>query len=486
MKISLQTLRTISVLYLALPLFVFFFGWLKLPIALLLSLMLAFLIRRSALILSPLHPFDRHDHTGEIHLSQMQIAGMITVALCWIFTSGVGGFGLQNGDYVKHNAILKTLIETGWPSVIQDAGVNDRLVYYFGYYLIPAAAGKILGWSGAYAVSFLWTTMGLLLAFLWIGLFARSYSIFTYLFFAFCGGLDIVGYFIENQALPGVTDHLEWWASAFQYSSHTTLLYWVPQHALAAWIATPLFISSESKAGPSFAPFLSIVLAFFWSPFVAIGIVPFALSSLIRTLKEARLGLRSRTAIVEAVTLGAIAVVLALFFESVDASRIPHYFVFDRLGTSTFFVKWLLFIALEVFCFLIFFEKISITLWVGVITLVLIPFYSVGMYNDFAMRVSVPALFVLFVSVIAELNRHFKARRVKGFLTPLFWVWLIGTGASVTELSRSLSASQGLWAQHIPQASWIPPIHRMGIPGAEAQYLGSKNSVFFRFLAKNP
>jgi len=31
-----------------------------------------------------------------------------------------------------------------------------------------------------------------------------------------------------------VTKHLEWWAGRYQYSSMTTQLFWVPNHALGA------------------------------------------------------------------------------------------------------------------------------------------------------------------------------------------------------------------------------------------------------------
>lgn len=483
MRIDLGLLRMVSIVYLALPLFIFIFGWIKLPIAIVLAAALLFLVnegRKTSRV-------ETIDGTPQFSVSQAQGIGLVAIVIGWVLTSGIGGFGLQNGDYVKHNSILKTLIEYEWPPVISAAGLNDRLVYYLGYYLVPAAIGKLLGWAGAHAAMFVWSIGGLLIASLWIGVLSKSFSPRGVFFFVLSGGLDVVGHWIRHSGLPNPTDHIEWWAGLFQYSSNTTLLYWVPQHALAGWIAGPLLLSSEDAKGPPVLSGIAVLLTGFWSPFVALGLTPFWLFQFARYVKcRHEIALQRNRLLIGLCAAALIGFMLANFFGSVDSSRIPQYFVPGRVGASAFLTAWALFVALEFACFFAFIDRMTPARWVAGVSLLLIPLFSVGLYNDFAMRVSIPALYVLWVSVIAQLNRRFESRGIRGLVSPLFVLWLLGTGASITELSRSVSTSEGLWVQHIPNEGWVPAINRMGIPGTEFQYLGNPDSFFFRFLAKNP
>lgn len=69
--------------------------------------------------------------------------------------------------------------------------------------------------------------------------------------------------------------HIEWWASIGQFSSHTTLLFWVPQHTIAPWIVTAvLLLVVERNLGRQVLWFLA-ALSFLWSPMASLGLVPF-------------------------------------------------------------------------------------------------------------------------------------------------------------------------------------------------------------------
>ena len=78
--------------------------------------------------------------------------------------------------------------------------------------------------------------------------------------------------------------HLEWDRSSnikIQFSSHMVGLMWVPKHFVAAGLYV-LLIMQLRRHGP-FLAISGVLLAasLFWSPFVAIGLLPFALVSLI-------------------------------------------------------------------------------------------------------------------------------------------------------------------------------------------------------------
>ena len=52
-------------------------------------------------------------------------------------------------------------------------------------------------------------------------------------------GCDIIGNLLRvPHFIPhwDITQHLEWWAGRYQYSSMTTQLFWVPNHALGGWL----------------------------------------------------------------------------------------------------------------------------------------------------------------------------------------------------------------------------------------------------------
>ncbi|MCY4047527.1 MAG: hypothetical protein OXF42_05405 [Candidatus Dadabacteria bacterium] len=146
--------------YLALPMLIFLFGWLKLIYALPLSALLVFLlVQWGGEIKANVRP----------NRKALVICGI--VALLWTATSGAGGFGYQNWDYEKHNAIFKMLIFSEWPALFD---ADRTLVYTIGYHLPAAAFGKVFGWAAANVALFTWTLAGAYLTLLWFVRFVRG------------------------------------------------------------------------------------------------------------------------------------------------------------------------------------------------------------------------------------------------------------------------------------------------------------------------
>eukprot|EP01032_Pedospumella_encystans_P018019 gene18018-20526_t len=50
--------------------------------------------------------------------------------------------------------------------------------------------------------------------------------------------MDVVGWLLQQPGLPAYAQYLETWAGDYRYASHTTLLFWAPNHALPAWLLT--------------------------------------------------------------------------------------------------------------------------------------------------------------------------------------------------------------------------------------------------------
>ena len=62
-------------------------------------------------------------------------------------------------------------------------------------------------------------------------------------------GLDIIGSLLDDgprfRTDWNITTHLEWWAGKYQYSSMTTQLFWVPNHALGGWLIIGLLFRND-------------------------------------------------------------------------------------------------------------------------------------------------------------------------------------------------------------------------------------------------
>ena len=108
---------------------------------------------------------------------------LLLTSTTWLSLSGAGGIGYQRGDWMKHESVLKDLIEHTWPVIYDFYQTPVPLVYYLAFYLPAALAGKIGGWSMGQAAIFLWAFLGVNLAMLWFWVLVRKSSYWILLLF---------------------------------------------------------------------------------------------------------------------------------------------------------------------------------------------------------------------------------------------------------------------------------------------------------------
>ena len=159
----MKYLHRITIFYLTLPFIIFCMGWLRLSIA----------IPITALILWAIWQLLQHQSpitNSQLPNSQSTFYLLLLTGI-WVFLSGVGGYTFQNWDHHWRNAVLHDLITYDWPVIYSspEKGPITMLVYYVGYWLPAALAGKIFGWQAANFVLFLWTWLGVLLVTLQLG-----------------------------------------------------------------------------------------------------------------------------------------------------------------------------------------------------------------------------------------------------------------------------------------------------------------------------
>ena len=86
MRVNFDKVFILSILYLVLPYFIFAAGWLSLPVALLLTLLLLYSIYK--IIVDLFYFPKRIDPTNEVVVSRRTIALVVSISCIWTLLSG--------------------------------------------------------------------------------------------------------------------------------------------------------------------------------------------------------------------------------------------------------------------------------------------------------------------------------------------------------------------------------------------------------------
>lgn len=495
--------------YLALPMLCFLLGWLRLAYALPLTALLVYLlllwggeIKRSEIKALP-------------RPSGKSVAVCAAVALVWVVTSGAGGFGYQNGDYIKHNAIIKALCFSEWP-VYFDA--ERGLVYTIGYYLPAGLVGKWFGWKAAHYALFVWTWAGVCLTLLWFIHLARGGNRALYLapLFVALSGMDILPA-LYHEAYRSLMDfglHLEWGATGksftsptyrFQYSSMTTLLYWVPHHALPGWLGAAVFWQLKNEPLFYRNAMLLGALLLLWSAFSALGVALLFVMWFALNPRDARAVFAPWISCLRQAGGVLLALPVVLFIASND-------FEFGGNGFHKEFIRarGIAFLLSEYA--LVGFAALYLAsgpqrrlLGAVCVLLALIPVYKIGGSN-LIMRVSIPALFVFWFLVLqafyeGRVAASFAGQAARGWIAAAI---LLGAATPFMEVFRSVYGGEYLAVKLQPahvreeealsrpgrkfKYSLSPPDARYvadfeSDTFAARQYIGRRQHFFFRVLA---
>ena len=429
--------RLCGLVYLLLPTLVFVFGWLR----------LAWSIPVTGLLLFSVWRFhaDKDDTETIVGLPPRKILAVLASALLgWMLLSGIGGFSFQNPDFHFRNAILRDLLENPWPVVWNfdyRGGPNRDVLftYYHAFFLPAAAAGKILGWQAANIVLWVWAFAGVAITWLLILPYIGRRPLLLLLFPVF-SGLDILGRLLlhYNEPLVIPYQHIEWWTAFMVYSSHATQLYWVFNQAVPAWIATLLVLSLRRSRNS----WLPLALSIPFAPLPVVGLAPFvARLTLVGRLGPGTLSLGQR--IREGASAGNLAAALAILpvfgsYFSGNASAQMRAFTLDQ---PILWVFWAIFLFAEVVpyaaaTFLMF--RREVVWWMALGILAVAPMVKLGIGADFCMRVSIPALLILFLSVLVFLDSRPEGARARWIRRSLLFVLLLGSVTAWQEIARSV------------------------------------------------
>lgn len=383
-------------------------------------------------------PQDRSSDFFGMKMPLKYLISLAVIAFITVLISGVGEYVYSMVDHVFRRAIFNDLINYKWPvvydystqfnprviAVLGKTQGNTALVYYTTFWMPSAIIGKLFGSAAGNAFLLVWTSLGVWLTFVGTSLFIRRTSWAVPIIFITFSGLDalpnIVHSFTQYDGFIAI-DH---WLPTFAYMSNFTQLSNVFNQCVPIWLITIMLMLSSNVRSAGFIGSLS----FAYSPWAAIGMVPVALALAFRKQLQPQKRAKVILSILHPVGLIACAVMMGVYgsyymVSSSSSAESGLSWKFCR-NFGEFLLFWALLMIIEVVPFVLVLwkkEKKEPLFLAAVITLAILPVYKISYFNDFTMRASLPALFVLsvqFTSLLAVMfaedkQRIRKAKRMK-------------------------------------------------------------------------
>lgn len=467
LKINLKTLNQLSIVYISIPLLVFLMTWLKSYIAIISSALLIYAI------------YCGYFKNNKIYLknllnSKSILIIVLLISFLWCYFAGIGGFWYQSNDHHWRNAIFRDLINYSWPVYYKT--VDVAMSYYIGFWLPAAIITKICSFIFSHISSypqhfsffignellFFYSALGLFLIFmnLLFAVKARKTGkvLLAVSIFIFFSGMDIVGalwpiFYEDTYSFSHL--HLEWWSLYVgQYSSNTTVLFWVFNQGIPAWLLTLMFYNNRKNVE---IYGLLALLCFFCAPLPFVGLSIFLMIYFVKDFilkcKRGKTGdyLTKVFSVENIIAIAFITPIVLLYLTSNVAINPDHSFIsthvslHGRRGSvvlNYFIVLFLYFLLLEVLVYLIpIYKQYKKNIMYYVIFLFLVswPVLIMRKQTEFCMRSSIPMLLILCLFVIKYLFRKYNFKRNKIRYLFLCLCLIIGSVTPIFEFSRGVA-----------------------------------------------
>ena len=456
---ELPLLHRLAIIYLMLPVVIWLVGWFEWWLGIPAVLLLAAAFWQAV--------------SGSLRISpRAATVAVLAVAACWVMVTAAGGLfdGLPKGDWPFHRLTLFDLGHRPWPTYLSEpiaaayAADGDYsppiLRYNLAYYMTPALAAQ---WFGVAAMNWavpLWTWLGVALILLMFTRERRGKSIaLAVLVFIFFSGMDALRITlfegwdwidprIDWTGLPGIrlgSHHIEQEGTDLRLLSlsNMTIMLQSPQHFIAPGLYT--FLMLQLRGRRRFLAVVGVLLAAapFWSPFVAVGLLPLLGALLWKN------GIRPFLRWPNLLLAAPLGGLIALYLTS-DSPNFEYGWIWELNTMRPIWSQILLFYLLE-------FLLLGILVWVlrpdlrrnpffiaSMATLILLPLYYYGNYNDLFLRGSVPSLLLLCWYCVDTLSQRVsmrtKVRRRGAYrlgIACIVVILCIGSLTAFVELARA-------------------------------------------------
>jgi hypothetical protein len=528
MKYYVGKLIAGTLCYLAVPWLIFVSGWLSIPWALALSTVSLILFR---FIFKEIGKDNLHFEY--VSISRKQLISIAIFSILTTIISGVGELVNQNPDYFKHNLIFSDLVNNPWPVTYN--GGETFLCYNIAYYLPAALLGKIFGLAVVPWAALLYSFVGTFLFFTWFFVFAKTASwklmfvficisglelvwvginliYFTALWYPEYGLSTIFNYVLANSGPEITTPYL-----GHSFFAVLTNFIASPQHGLSGYLAGAMVLYFITRNWHPKYSVLAVVLLLLWSPLTIIGFAPFLVYHAFKFEGKLFNKHTISTAIV-CLLLGSIGLLYLQAHYPLEYSRFIWQVDIPFFPKHAWVVYTLGFIVFEfglIFLFLYWEDKklnfigtYKPLFAISFFSLVLLCMYQVGIYNDLSMRASVPFLFVLLLVGLFYLQRVNQFSKLKKVLIGLLIVGMViprvyiiastiyRTAAGTKKTFKIVQIPKGYtilehnnWLKQTDSTLKNNYFYKDGkyeLPEITNQYLGTTNSVFYQYFAKQP
>jgi hypothetical protein len=440
MKNKLDAILTqLGFIYLVLPFLVFSAGWLNIYAS------LGFTFCTFLSLVLVLRNVKNDITTSQLLLkNKRQIYFCLIFIIFVVFFSGIGSYTFQNTDHLYRNAIFRDLVTYDWPVIYHVKGFGNHalegkttmMTYYLGYFLPSAAVGKIFGFKAAQFALFVWTIFGVILVAYQMGKYLKRFNFKVLLLLFGWGSLFFIGALYKYPFGDFINEKGYLWAGMRLYAdSNLGLVYWTFNQSVTAWLVILIIINNISAKNIVFI----YSLCFFLSPFAFVGLFPFVVYFMLKSLEGSFLNIKDWVEHVKKFLsfqniLGAGSVVGLNYFY-LATNQAGKFFQFIAFPSVKIFVVFMLlswvFIALLIYPK----YKKEPLYWIVIGVLTPLPFFQQGFGIDFPGRVSVPALFILMLLVgkyLTENQLGFNRKVVLGYLAiSAFAHFSIETGKSI-------------------------------------------------------
>lgn len=460
MKLGLRWILIATILYIYLPICIFLIGFTKLYVAIPTIIVIIYFGYKMY------KDYYTNIKENKFVIRAWVIIVSLVLTISFTLIMGYGNLFEQPGDWLKHNAVIQDLVLKSWPVYYTEYD-ECMLTYYIGQYIIPSIIGKLFSIVRlAEILMAVWGVIGIYLAYLNLIRITKSDNDLKqirtfFVMFFFCGALVLAQFVLkgiyENDMYCDWQKH---WILAkghmLQYRSNYVMLGWVYPQTIVSWLITILFFENRSKVNHYVLLFAPALL------FGSFNIVAFAFLAVINVIyllatnkfeKKYLKSLFSASNIVSFFTLG---IILLTYFAGFMSSRKPGVLKLrlEEYDLSDIWVVVIfLFFMVGIYAICIFKETKDILFYSSLLGLCIVPFFTMGLHNDWVMCVSIPFLFVLMICTINFMNINLKNVNQSYRFGIITMCLIIGAWYPVVEMKENLvSKAKGFVYEEIDES----------------------------------
>lgn len=417
--VSRKLFTGIALGYLAVPVLIFFMGFLKIWIGLICS---AVLVTMCVLAVKD----SKKDREGQLNNSGSLLVPFSFLAIAVVaavlisVATGVGEYVWTTYDHAFRRAMLRDLVDYSWPVIYSPStqsnpdvmnlihmNSNALYVYYLCYWLPAALFGKAFGFAAANVFLVVWNSIGIVILLIGMSMFAKRTTLSALLILVLFSGLDGVMYIIYE-----ITEYSDWWwfegyVTNISLISNINSFLNVYNQCIPCWIITLLIMLAINNRSLG----LYGGLLFAYTPWGTIGLVPIAIAKLLSKDMRAKETSRQIRNVFALTNLVPAALMLAVFgsYYLTSESQSVSGFTITFFDTPWHFIwSYLVLVAIEIVPFVVILykdNKKKPLFWAAVITPVVLPMYKITEQNDFVMRGAMASLFIICVLLVYKVTR---------------------------------------------------------------------------------